>query len=135
MPAGRAASAPVLVVAPGHAHRTLRHPVATGLGAAGLGAGADAPSGPAARRADVPASVALTLLCAAGVTAAVDVVELPRDPGGDAPDARGVPDVPAGVVLLVVVGSPSARHGDAAPLAEDPRAADADAALLAGLAG
>ncbi|QZN84493.1 hypothetical protein [Cellulomonas sp. C5510] len=133
VPAGRAASAPVLVVAPGHVHRTLRHPVATGLGAAGLPAGRpDAPPGPDARRADVPASVALTLLRAAGVTAAVDVVELPRDPDGDAPD---VPDVPVGVVLLVVVGSPSARHGDAAPLAEDPRAADADAALLAGLAG
>jgi hypothetical protein len=107
---------PVLVVAPARRARTIAHPVATGLGAAG----------PAAR-ADVPASVALVLLRAAGVSAPVDVVEVPRA-------AAEVPVLPPGAALLVVVGSPSARQGVDAPLAEDPRAAEVDAALLAGLA-
>lgn len=122
---------PVLVVAPGRSARTLRHPVATGLGAAGLPPRPDDARQPAhAPRADVPASVALTLLRAAGVTAPVDVTELARD-AAVPPDLRGTA---AQVALLVVVGSPSARHGEEAPLAEDPRAAEADAALLAGLA-
>ncbi|MBU5422658.1 hypothetical protein KQI48_08275 [Cellulomonas hominis] len=117
---------PVLVVAPARRAGTLTHPVATGLGAAGLAA----PSGPdrPAARADVPASVALVLLRAAGVSAPVDVVEVPRA-------AAEVPVLPPGAALLVVVGSPSARQGVDAPLAEDPRAAEVDAALLAGLAG
>lgn len=125
-----AGPAPVLVVAPGRAGRALRHPVATGLGAAGLpprpdDRPADAPC------ADVPASVALTLLHAAGVTGPVDVTELARDAAESADlDLVVAPEVE----LLVVVGSPSARHGVDAPLAGDPRAADVDAALLAGLA-
>ncbi|WP_129336831.1 hypothetical protein [Cellulomonas endophytica] len=40
-------------------------------------------------------------------------------------------DVP---VVLLVVGSGSARHGPAAPLADDPRAPDVDAGLVADLA-
>lgn len=150
---------PVLVVGPARRARTLRHPVATGLGGAGLAAGvgdgsdflgagvgdasdppgagpggasaphgADPADGSAAARADVPASVALALLRAAGVTAPVDVVEVPRG-------TSDVPLLPPGAALLVAVGSPSARHGEDAPLAADPRAAQADVALLAGLAG
>lgn len=136
--ASGATDGPVLVVAPARRARTLTHPVATGLGAAGLAAPSgpersaapdvrDVPDRPAAR-ADVPASVALVLLRAAGVAAPVDVLEVPRA-------AAEVPVLPPGAALLVVVGSPSARHGVDAPLAEDPRAAEVDAALLAGLAG
>jgi hypothetical protein len=117
----------VLVVAPGRRGRFLPHPVAPGLGAAGLDAGAGVPT---ARRADVAASTALVLLDAAGVRAPVDVLEVERA-GGTPPHA---PSEVAGSGLLVVVGSLSARHGPDAPLADDPRAPAVDAALLAALA-
>jgi hypothetical protein len=147
-----------LVVAPGRRTRVLPHPAGLGLGAAGLdlarsgdaasdpgatgGTGTDlavdGPARPALRvdrpvppalRADVAASTALVLLRAAGVHVPVDVVELGRAAAEPAPLER-----PAdGVGLLVVVGSPSARHGPEAPLADDPRAPAADAALLAAL--
>ncbi len=123
--------------------RSLRHPVAPGLGAAGLAAGDPAPAatttaGPAATaRADVPASVALTLLALAGVTAGADVHEVPRvpAPGSSATeDARVLGRGLADVDLLVAVGSLSARHGPDAPVADDPRAPDVDEHLLAALA-
>jgi hypothetical protein len=129
----------VLVVAPGRRSRVLPHPVRLGLGAAGLDvAGTEvaapvdvAPDDPVppAHRADVAASTALLLLRAAGVRAPVDVVELDRA----AADHAAPPGSADGVGLLVVVGSLSARHGPDAPLADDPRAPAADAALLAAL--
>jgi len=73
---------PVLVVAPGRSARTLRHPVATGLGAAGLPPRPDDARQPAhAPRADVPASVALTLLRAAGAALGLLVLCLALRPG------------------------------------------------------
>ncbi|RMI08905.1 hypothetical protein EBM89_12510 [Cellulomonas triticagri] len=128
----------VLVLAPGHHARTLPHPVVTGLGAAGLldpqasvlpggTAGAAGTTRPAV--ADVAASVALVLLRAAGVDAPVDVREIARTGDGAVPVTA-----PGEVATVVVVGSLSARHGPDAPLADDPRAPDVDAALLAALA-
>jgi hypothetical protein len=119
----------VLVLAPATRDRELTHPVGVGLGAAGL-------PGPAGRadavapwsRADVPASTALVLLDLAGCRAPVDVRELARSGGSTTADDTGT------ATTLVVVGSPSARHGADAPLAEDPRAPEVDARLLAALA-
>lgn len=147
----------ILVVAPGHRDRDLPHPVATGLGAAGLpenepratSTRADAALGraddvtegradAAPGRAGVAASVALVLLRAAGVDAPVDVVEIARTPTGVGHDARALRafgrDRAASVTLLVAVGSLSARHGPDAPLADDPRAPVVDDRLLAALA-
>lgn len=133
----------VLVVAPARRARFLPDPVGLGLGAAGLDtAGLDtaglgsATAAPPAHRADVPASTALVLLRAAGVRAPVDVTELDRADPGSTPVLRTpAPRTPYldELDLLVVVGSLSARHGPDAPLADDPRAPDADAALLGGL--
>ncbi|WP_431836904.1 hypothetical protein [Cellulomonas sp. Y8] len=154
----------VLVVAPARRDRFLAHPVAPGLGAAGLDLpdldGATPASGPAAPdraadpdadsdadpavgtgatsapdpttapRADVPASVALVLLRAAGVRAPVDVLEVDRA----AVDVLAPPPSSGDLRAVVVVGSLSARHGPDAPLADDPRAPAADDALLAALA-
>ena len=129
--ADEAGSARVLVVAPARRGRFLPHPVAPGLGAAGLLLPDAAPAVDGAPRADVPASVALVLLRAAGVDAPVDVLEIARA-DGDAP--AGAPPLPGAPRAVVVVGSLSARHGPDAPLADDPRAPAADDALLAGLA-
>lgn len=128
-------AARVLVIAPARRHRFLPHPVAPGLGAAGLDLPGQGPAVDGAPRADVPASVALVLLRAAGVAAPIDVLEVDRAAddvvAADAP-ARALPrDAPRAVV---VVGSLSARHGPDAPLADDPRAPAADHALLAALA-
>lgn len=136
----------VLVIAPAHRDRFLPHPVAPGLGAAGLDLPDVAPAAvDRAPRADVPASVALVLLRVAGVDAPVDVLEVDRA-AADVPDqplpepARPVvPDSPRPVRpdaprAVVVVGSLSARHGPEAPVADDPRAPAADDALLAALA-
>jgi hypothetical protein len=117
----------VLVVAPGRRSRVLPHPVGLGLGAAGLDGAA--PAAAPLHRADVAASTALVLLRAAGVRGPVDVVELTRTTPDHVPPPRSGADVG----LLVVVGSLSARHGPDAPLADDPRAPAADAALLAAL--
>jgi hypothetical protein len=123
----------VLVVAPGRRSRVLPHPVGLGLGAAGLDGAAGlegaAPAAAHLDRADVAASTALVLLRAAGVRRPVDVVELTRTTPDHVPPPRSGADVG----LLVVVGSLSARHGPDAPLADDPRAPAADAALLAAL--
>lgn len=159
----------LLVIAPGHRERFLPHPVLADLGGAGIDASGPDPSGPdapgpggpgRARRADVPASTALLLLRAAGVRAAIDVLETPRDAvlpvppaaavplAGAAPSAPSAPPDPsaspaphtprtpdiAAPAGIVVVGSLSARHGPDAPAPDDPRAPGADAALLAALA-
>lgn len=127
----------VLVVAPARRDRFLSHPVAPGLGAAGLDpALLDLDPPIAAPRADVPASVALVLLRAAGVRAAVDVQEIDRTAAPAEPAARPVPRTPYADALagIVVVGSLSARHGPDAPSPDDPRALAVDAALLAALA-
>jgi len=142
----------VLVIAPARRGRFLPHPVAPGLGAAGLPEPLDPDAAPAgapraapldpdvapagAPRADVPASTALVLLRAAGVRAAVDVLEVERDAAASERAARPVPRTPYADSLagIVVVGSPSARHGPDAPSPDDPRAPAADAALLAALA-
>lgn len=76
---------------------------------------------------DVPAAVALWLLDRAGWTGSVRVVG-----AGDgllAVDELRSP----GPVGAVLVGGGSARRGPQAPLAQDPRAVDADAALEAWL--
>lgn len=147
----------IVVVAPGRRDRDLPHPVATGLGAAGLpdngssatSTPADVASGRAGvatqgradlapDRAGVAASVALVLLREAGVALPVDVLEIARTSTGVGLDARALRalgrDRAASVTLLVAVGSLSARHGPDAPLADDPRAAVVDARLLAALA-
>lgn len=123
----------LLVVAPARRDRFLPHPVSPGLGAAGLDLPGTARGADGAVLADTPASVALVLLRAAGVTAPVDVLEIDRA-AADAPaaDALAAPDV---LRALVVVGSLSARHGPDAPLADDPRAPAVDDALLTALAG
>ena len=119
----------VLVLAPATRDRALTHPVGLGLGAAGLPEPAGRADAVAPRsRADVPASTALVLLDLAGCRAPVDVRELARGGGSTAPEDAGT------ATTLVVVGSPSARDGADAPLAEDPRAAEVDARLLAALA-
>lgn len=124
-------AARVLVIAPARRLRFLPHPVAPGLGAAGLDLPDLAPSAlDGAPRADVPASVALVLLRAAGVDAPVDVLEIDRD----ADHVVAAHDRSAAPRAVVVVGSLSARHGPDAPLADDPRAPAADDVLLAALA-
>jgi hypothetical protein len=87
--------------------------------------------------ADAPASVALALLAAAGRTGPVRVAEIDRTTTDvTALRERGralAAALPAGT-LVVVVGSLSARDGEEAPLAADPRADVVDDALLAALA-
>ncbi len=130
----------VVVVAPGPVDRALGGTVRTTLGAAGvpdhlLGwSVTDVPlegTGPAT--AVVPTLVALHLLTRTGRTRGVRAVEVTRARG-----ARGLADLGRSLVAdgptgLVVVGSGSARHGPAAPLAEDPRAPAFDARVLADL--
>ncbi len=121
----------VVVIAPARRGRFLPHPVAPGLGGAGLDLPDLAPPAlDGAPRADVPASVALVLLRAAGVAAPVDVVEIDRA----ADHVVAAHDSSAAPSAVVVVGSLSARHGPDAPLADDPRAPAVDDALLAALA-
>ncbi|MET0433005.1 MAG: hypothetical protein ABW025_02475, partial [Cellulomonas sp.] len=121
----------VLVFAPARRPRFLPHPVAPGLGAAGLDLPDLAPPAlDGVPRADVPASVALVLLRAAGVHVPVDVLEVDRA----ADDVLAPPPASQAPRAVVVVGSLSARHGPDAPLADDPRAPAADDALLAALA-
>jgi hypothetical protein len=119
----------VLVIAPGPRDRDLRDPRGS-LTAAGVPTALVPEVGPAdGPRADVPASVALHLLHAAGVPLAeVRVVEIARTRA-----AAPVPDLPVLPRLLVVVGSPSARDGEDAPLAADPTAPVLDEALIAAL--
>lgn len=124
----------VLVVAPGRSERLLPHPVGLGLGAAGLPdppGRTDTTSSVPVTWAGVAASAALVLIALAGVEAPVDVLEVPRG-GLDAAALRALGRGREASVV-VAVGSLSARHGPDAPLAEDPRASQIDARLLAAL--
>jgi hypothetical protein len=83
----------------------------------------------------VAGSTALVLLALSGAdTTAVDVVEVGRrsyDPAEARLLGAGLAVPPPATV--VVVGSLSARHGPDAPIADDPRAVEVDARLLAAL--
>lgn len=131
----------VVVVAPGTSDRVVAGPVRTSLGAAGIpdallgwpvvdieveGVGSDAPG--------VPGIVALHLLVRAGWTGAVRMVEVTTVRGAGGLAALGTALVAGGPTGLVVVGSGSGRHGPDAPLADDPRAPEHDARVLADLA-
>lgn len=86
-------------------------------------------SPPHGARAGVAAAVGLRLLAAAGVTSPVSVVELaPGEPSAGASELASRADA------LLVLGSLSARHGERAPRAADPRAPEVDARLVADLA-
>lgn len=139
----RAAPDRVVVVAPGPVDRVLAPPgrpslAATGVDDAALG-WQSAGEQPGGAEPGVGASVALLLLAQGGWTGAVTVVEVA--PGGrDGTRVGGLRA--AGVELaaepgrlaLLVAGSLSARHGPAAPLADDERAAPLDIAILDDLA-
>lgn len=133
--------ATIVVVGPGPAPRELRGTVRPSLAAAGVpddllrwpchpvtlpGIGTDEPA--------VPSAVALHLLLQAGRHTGVRVVEVTDGQGSDALASLGGSLVEDGPTGLVVVGSGSARHGPDAPLADDPRAPDHDARVLADLA-
>ncbi|WP_456786431.1 hypothetical protein [Cellulomonas sp. P5_C5] len=132
--------ATIVVVAPGPVPRELTGTVRPSLGAAGVpddllwwpvdpvelgGDGQDVPS--------VPSAVGLHLLARARGHTRLRVVEVTGRQSPEALAALGrelVRDAPTG---LVVVGSGSGRHGPDAPLADDPRAPDHDARVLADL--
>ncbi|NMR19515.1 hypothetical protein [Cellulomonas fimi] len=138
----------VVVVAPGAADRVVAGRVVASLAAAGvddaaLGWRATGGSAPE-RGADEPmastaTSVALLLLAAAGWSGPTTVVETAVSVETAASSAQALRDRGASLVdgsapvVLVLAGSLSARHGPDAPLADDPRAATADDALLADL--
>lgn len=139
--ASGAAGAPgrVAVVAPGRVDRSLAGPVRGSLQAAGIPdelVGWPPPGPAAARVAGVPASVALYLLARHGVAAdRVEEVGCDERAGRAAElGALGARLVGAGPTALVVVGSPSGRHGPQAPLPDDERAPAYDDALVADLA-
>ncbi|GEK20658.1 hypothetical protein [Cellulomonas xylanilytica] len=131
----------IVVVAPGPVPRELRGTVRPSLAAAGVpdglvgwaadavtlpGEGVDVPS--------VPSAVGLHLLLQAGRRRSLRVVEVTGHQGVATLAALGRALVDDGPTGLVVVGSGSARHGPDAPLADDPRAPDHDARVLADLA-
>jgi hypothetical protein len=131
----------IVVVAPGPADRVIAGSVRISLGAAGIpdgllgwpvddvrvdGTGSDAPG--------IPALVALHLLVRVGWAGPVRVVEVTGASAADRLAALGADLVEGQPTGLVVVGSGSGRHGPDAPLADDPRAPDHDARLLADLA-
>ena len=133
--------ATIVVVAPGPAPRELSGTVRPSLGAAGVpddllwwpvhpatlpGSGQDVPS--------VPSAVGLHLLARARWRSRLRVVEVTGQQSADALADLGRALVGDGPTGLVVVGSGSGRHGPDAPLADDPRAPDHDARVLADLA-
>lgn len=132
----------VVVVAPGPVPRELAGTVLPSLGAAGIPAAlvpwpAHPMTLPGAgnAKASIPSTVALHLLARAGRRTGLRVVEVTAAQGRDALAGVGRDLVRAGRTGFVVVGSSSGRNGPRAPLAEDPRAADHDARVLADLAG
>lgn len=136
-----AASGVVVVVAPGRRHREVVGAVRASLGGAGIPDGAlgwPPAGGEGLPRAGVSASVGILLLAQLGLRPA-RVLEVTADQG--APEGTGALLRGAGSALveraptaLVVVGSPSGRHGPDAPLPDDPRAPAYDDAVLADLA-
>ena len=159
-----AAPARVVVVAPGPVERTRTGPFVPSLTAAGLEdarlgwAPRRVPPDGTATRVHAPAaSVALLLLGAAGWTGPVTLAEVTagapgRLPGTPSTAPTTTPttasagraaalatlgrDLTAGPerVAVLAAGSLSARRGPDAPLAEDPRAAAVDDAVVADLA-
>ncbi|MEZ0449221.1 hypothetical protein AB5970_15240, partial [Cellulomonas sp. ICMP 17802] len=131
----------IVVVAPGRAPRELAGTVRPTLGAAGIPdrllgwpvRDAVLP-GSGAGQASVAGAVALHLLVRAGRTDGLRVVEVTGAQGADELAALGRSLVSDGPTGMVVVGSGSGRHGPDAPLADDPRAVDHDARVLADLA-
>ncbi len=115
----------VVVVTPGSARAEGR--LRATFTAAGVPDSAWSGGGAGAPVDDVPAAVALWLLARSGWTGPVRVV------GADGPLAVDELRSP-GPVGAVLVGGGSARRGPQAPLAQDARAAEADAALEAWLA-
>lgn len=135
-----AESGRVVVVAPGHRPRAVTGAVRASLGAAGVPDEALGwpPAGMGLPRVGVPASVAVLLLARYGMRPA-EVQEVVADqsvPDGSGAQLRtlGASLVERVPTALVVVGSPSGRHGPHAPLADDPRAPAYDDAVLADLA-
>lgn len=138
----------VVVVAPGRTDRFLAPPLRGSLAAAGVPDDLLWWPPPGVADASVPgvsASVALFLLSRhvvahhrANRDAAVLEVAPPdahdERHGTAALRARGAEAVAPGPTALVVVGSPSGRHGPDAPLADDERAPGYDDGLLADLA-
>lgn len=134
----------IVVVAPGRVDRRLGAFARASLAAAGVPDEALGWRTRAVRPAEelgpvagVAASVALFLLARHGAAAA-EVVEVSAHDEG-AGRAAALRELGAALVAgrpldLVVVGSPSGRHGPDAPLADDPRAPAYDDALLADLA-
>lgn len=133
--------ASIVVVAPGGVPRELAGTVRPSLGAAGVpddllgwptrpvtlpGDGVDVPG--------VPSAVGLHLLLRAARSAGVRVVEVTGQEDAEVLAALGRTLVAGGPTGLVVVGSGSGRHGPDAPLADDARAPEHDARLLADLA-
>lgn len=133
--------ASIVVVAPGPVPRELSGTVRPSLGAAGVpddllrwpapavtlpGDGSGVPA--------VPSAVGLHLLLRARRSTGVRVVEVTGQQEAVALAALGRTLVADGPTGLVVVGSGSGRHGPDAPLADDPRAPDHDARVLADLA-
>ncbi|KQR11135.1 hypothetical protein [Cellulomonas sp. Leaf334] len=132
--------ATVVVVAPGPVPRELAGVVRPSLGAAGVpddllwwpdhpvtlpGDGRDVPA--------VPSAVGLHLLLRSRRRSGVRVVEVTGRQSSEELTSLGrelVDDEPTG---LVVVGSGSGRHGPDGPLADDPRAPEHDARVLADL--
>jgi len=137
-----AAGAPtVVVVAPGAVPRELAGVVRPSLGPAGVpddlvrwpvdpvtlpGAGDDVPA--------IASAVGLHLLLQAGRRSDVRVVEVTGRQSREELASLGRELVDGGPTGLVVVGSGSGRHGPDAVLADDPRAPDHDARVLADLA-
>lgn len=116
----------VVVVTPGSAR--AEGPLRATFTAAGVPDSAWSGAGSGVPVDDVPAAVALWLLDRAGWTGPVRVVGAAE--GALAADELRSP----GPVGAVLVGGGSARRGPQAPLAQDPRAVQADAALEAWLA-
>jgi hypothetical protein len=131
----------VVVVAPGPVPRELEGTVRPSLGAAGVpdellgwevlpvtlpGEGRDVPA--------VASAVGLHLVLQARRSTGLRVVEVTGRQSAEALAALGRELVDEGPTGLVVVGSGSGRHGPDAPLADDDRAPEHDARLLADLA-
>ncbi|MBO3084357.1 hypothetical protein [Cellulomonas fengjieae] len=134
-------AATVAVVAPGPRARELTGTVRPSLGAAGIPDGLLAwpvaemtLPGDGVATGSVASAVGLHLLARAGRRTGLRVLEVTGRQDRAALAALGRDLVGAGPTGFVVVGSVSGRHGADAPLAQDRRAPDHDARVLADLA-
>lgn len=87
--------------------------------------------GPRSSEASTAGAVGLRLLAAAGWHGSTEIVEAPI---ADVTVPVEVRSAVRGADVVLVLGSLSARHGEGAPLAADPRADDVDARLGVDLA-